>query len=146
MAKYTKRLLIRRRTPQDELTFGELSLGTSRITYTMEPGNKDVSHPRVNPGFYVMEPHGWNVTEGTKYKDTWALIGKGVSHFPEPGIARSAILMHHGNLDSNTLGCILQGMAIGELLGKPALLQSDKAMDRLRELIGNNYAWLEIEE
>jgi hypothetical protein len=79
-----------------------------------------------------------------RFRQTWALVGRDVSHFPEPGVARSAVLLHAGNVDEQTRGCILVGMRRGEINGEPAVLDSRAAMDALRDLIGNDPFGLSI--
>ncbi len=129
------RLTLLRDKPEAERTFGVLMHGQLVLCQTMEPGDEDTMAPRVAPGWYRCEPHGWGA-EAVRYKQTWALVGHDVSHFPEPGVKRSAVLLHAGNLDEHTRGCILVGMRRGELNGEPALLDSRVAMDALRDLIG----------
>jgi hypothetical protein len=60
-----------------------------------------------------------------------------------PEGARSAIEMHPGNWTTDSLGCILVGLSLGELLNpktgrlEPAVLESQDAMTKLRALLGN---------
>lgn len=131
------RLTLLREKPQDERTMGVLLHGQLVLCQTMEPGEKDVAAPRVAPGWYRCEPHGWG-PEAVRFRQTWALVGHDVSHWPEPGIARSAVLLHAGNTDEQTLGCILVGKRRGAINGEAAVLDSRAAMDELRDLIGNN--------
>jgi hypothetical protein len=57
----------------------------------------------VPAGFYYLEPH-----NGTKYQDTWALIGAEVSHQAE-GLARSACVLHWSPSGAGLEGCISAG-------------------------------------
>jgi len=139
-----KRLLLKRDAPGPDRTMGALFCGTNWLADTMEPGDADTTHPRVEPGFYLLEPHGWEPASVLKHKRTWALVGRDVSHQPEAGCSRSAVLFHEGNLDEHTLGCILVGLSRGVLAGEPAVLRSREAMTKLRDLIGPNMADLVI--
>lgn len=135
------RFTLVREEPEAERTFGRLfmlrSNGASEIVCeTLEPGDADVKAPRVPPGFYLLEPHGWAPDSVVRFRQTWALVGHDVSHFPEPGVRRSAILFHAGNRDRDTRGCILVGMTRGVVGGEPGVLDSRVAMERLRDLIG----------
>lgn len=141
-----KRLTLIREAPGPDRTFGALMYGTSFRAYTMEPGTADVGAPRVSPGWYILDPHGWAPDATVRFRQTWALVGADVSHYPEPGVARSAVLIHAGNRDEQTLGCILVGMSRGTLGGEPAVLDSKAAMDALRDLLGNDRAGLTIIE
>lgn len=132
-----KSLTLLRDRPGPERTMGVLMNGQMILCQTMEPGDADTKAPRVPPGWYRCEPHGWG-SEAVRFRQTWALVGQTVSHLPEPGVPRSAVLIHPGNRDEQTRGCILVGMRRGELGGEPAVLDSRVAMDALRDLIGNN--------
>lgn len=136
------RLTLLRDAPGPDRTFGVLMNGQMALCQTMEPGDADVRADgvpmRVKPGWYRCESHGWG-PEAVRFKQTWALVGHDVSHFPEPGVARSAVLIHDGTRDEHTIGCILVGTRRGVSRGEPALLEDveGEAMNKLRNLIGN---------
>ena len=48
---------------------------------------------------------------------------------------RSGIIFHKGNVEEDTEGCILLGMEIGTIEGRPAVMQSKTAMERFRNLM-----------
>ena len=73
---------------------------------------------------YVCEPF-----SGARYKNVWQVQGV-------PG--RSAILIHHGNTESDTNGCILLGMGTGQINGHPAVIDSRKAVEYFRSILGTN--------
>lgn len=141
-----KRLTLIREGIEAERTHGTLFIGSSFLAYTMEPGSGDTEHPRVAPGFYLCECHGWEPDSPVRFRQTWALVGHDLSHQPEPGVPRSAILFHAGNVDEHTQGCILVGMHRGMMNGEPAVHESRMAMDRMRDLIGHDAFYLTIME
>ncbi len=129
-----------RRWFDPDRTLGELWIhGGEFIAFTLEPGWSDTAYPSVEVGEYRLDPH-----TGPKFKDTWALVGEGVSHYPTPGVPRSAVLFHAGNTDDETHGCILLGSAIGRIRGETAVIHSQEAMSALRRVIGKQSAVLTI--
>ena len=141
-----KRLILLREKPEVDRTQGVLHWGSRFVAFTMEPGTADTDAPRVAPGWYMCEPHGWDPGSAVRYKETYALVGHDVSHYPEAGVARSAILIHAGNVDDHTRGCILLGLRRGELSGEPAVLDSKAALEALRDLVGKNSFGLSVVE
>lgn len=144
------RLTLKRDRIEDERSMGVLfnSKNHAWVAETMEPGDADVKAPRLPPGFYHCVPHGWEPKTNLRFKQTWALVGANVSAQPEYGVPRSAVLFHDGTRDEHTLGCILTGSSRGVSKGEPALLENvnGEAMERLRDLIGNNDFYLTIVE
>ncbi len=61
-----------------------------------------------------------------------------------PVEGRSGILIHKGNLVSHSLGCLILGFSVGKLNGKPAVLNSAKALRLLNEITGKQSFNLEI--
>ena len=59
---------------------------------------------------------------------------------------RSGILFHAGNRVEHTLGCLLPGMRRASLGGRPAVLDSQRAMRKLRAEIGRESFRLMIYE
>lgn len=74
---------------------------------------------------------------GTKFKDVWQLMG-----VPE----RSYILIHHGNFERDTSGCILVGMEAGYINEEIAIKQSREAMELLKDILGKKAFVLQIKE
>lgn len=60
---------------------------------------------------------------------------------------RSEILIHKGNYNYNTLGCILPGLSVADINGDglPDVTQSAKAMKRLYEILPDEFQ-IEITE
>ena len=91
--------------------------------FTLEnPLRETDKDSRIPPGNYLCVPY-----DGAIHKKVYLL--KNV-----PG--RSAILLHTGNFESETEGCILLGDEIGMFSGEPAIMDSKKAFERFRKLIG----------
>lgn len=91
-------------------TLGYLEAGELRLV-TLEPpwrGNAP-GVSCVPPGEYRLEAH---LSERWPL-GTWALVGGTVSHFPEAGKARSAVLFHPANRADELRGCIAVGRRFG---------------------------------
>lgn len=87
----------------------------------------------VPAGFYYLEPH-----HGTKYQDTYALIGEYVSHEEEPGVPRYACVAHNARTGEHLQGCFAVGEEIH--LAWPANLPPvaslhDPVVDELLEIL-----------
>jgi hypothetical protein len=76
----------------------------------------------IPEGEYIVEPF-----DSELHPNTWRLM-----NVPD----RSAILIHIGNRERDTEGCILPGMSYGELKDEPAVLNSAKAMKTLEYRVG----------
>lgn len=68
--------------------------------------------------------------DSVAHPHTWELLNV-------PG--RTGILIHNGNTDNDSLGCIIVGMSEGELDGKPAVLSSVSCLDMLRGVLPDNF-------
>lgn len=80
--------------------------------------NNRVGESCIPAGTYRFRLH-----ESPKYG--WTVLGVGI-----PG--RSLILIHWGNTEIDTKGCILVGREFGRLVDKPAVLESRAAFEALR--------------
>lgn len=60
--------------------------------------------------------------------------------------SRDAILIHAGNTVDDIQGCILLGLSAGQIKGKPAVLESRKAIDVLHRLTKKQGFMLAITE
>lgn len=139
------RFVLQREPAQDERTMGTWSLDGARWFYTIEPGDADIEFPRIGPGLYRARPWEWRPGSAARFPRTWVLEGPGVSFTKRRGF-RWPILVHWGNLDENTKGCIVIGLARGMLKGEPAVLDSVRAVDRLRRVVGPREFEIEIKE
>lgn len=99
--------------------------------FTLENPQRATSEDSLIPaGTYTCKPF-----SGVKYKDVYEVCNV-------PG--RTVILIHNGNFEKETLGCILVGLKGGSMQDQPAILDSRQALDKLRSLIGRNDFELEI--
>ena len=67
---------------------------------------------------------------GSKYKDVWEL---------QDVAGRSAILIHNGNIEEHTHGCILVGQRWGFIGDEEAVLASKNTLDKLRQILPNEF-------
>jgi len=118
---------------------GRATLGLLKIEgidhdpiFTLEnPLRTGPNDSRIPVGRYECIPY-----SGTKYKNVYLLRDV-------PG--RSAILIHWGNTEKDTEGCILVGLAAGIMGDDPAVLHSRPAFELFSKLIGPNEFLLKIE-
>lgn len=110
----------------------KVTLGMLRVTgiehppiYTLELpwlGNK-ANVSCIPVGRYKCGPH-----NSAKYKDVFAVRDV-------PG--RTGILIHAGNRTADIQGCILVGLAAGTMNSEPAVLESRRAIEALRFILGS---------
>jgi len=114
-------------------TFGILYDEDVPLCLTLEDPwkNNKKGESCIPVGWYDCVPH-----NGTRFKNTWKLENV-------PG--RSAIVIHAGNTQEDTRGCILVGRKIGSLEDGPAILESRAAMSFLRDYLSVTFN-LEIKE
>ena len=99
--------------------------------FTLEnPLRATLEDSAIPNGKYKCKPH-----SGTKYQNVWEVCNV-------PG--RSAILIHWGNTEKDTRGCILVGLEAGMLISDPAVKSSKLAVELLRKLIGAQGFELEV--
>ncbi|MDG3394294.1 DUF5675 family protein [Vibrio parahaemolyticus] len=112
--------------------FGEIWLDGEFYCYTIEREWLDnkACVSCIPVGEYELESHMW---KGQFL--TVALVGGTVSHYAEPGKARSTILMHWANTQSEIQGCIACGSRLGYVHGKWAVTSSKRTTKRLLDII-----------
>lgn len=119
----------------------EVTMGMIKIQGVDHPPIFTLENPYIDnkpyiscipPDSYVCEKF-----NGAKFKDVWQLMG-----VPD----RSYILIHHGNREADTSGCVLVGLGAGILNGEPAVLSSRDAMDLLRDILGRKSFILQIQQ
>jgi|SRR5271154_4615941 len=109
-------------------TMGEiLNPDGSHLCYTVErPWLNNASDQSCIPaGTYACVPH-----NSPDHPGTWELENV-------PG--RSAILIHNGNTEKDSLGCIIVGATQGTLNGFPAVLNSNTTLAMLRQTLPSNF-------
>lgn len=116
---------LQRLSQSDEGTFGALidPLGM-QLCVTCEPP-ADGDHPCIPTGVYIVIPH-----NSPAHPNTWE-----ISDVPN----RTAILIHNGNTDADTLGCVVVGTAFGWIGNQRAVLQSDAALAKLRNVLPSTF-------
>ncbi len=128
-----KKVVLQRAWSDKRATLGMLTIvGVEHDPFfTLEnPDRESVVDERIPHGTYRCVPY-----SGTKYRNVYQV--KDV-----PG--RSAILLHWGNVEKDTLGCILVGNVGGMLGVDPAVLNSKTAFEKFRQLIGDEEFELEL--
>lgn len=145
MAASGYRFTVLRDRPDRDRTMGRWLLGDRVWFHTIEPGESDLDFPRIGPGLYRARPWEWRSGSAARFPRTWVLEGPRVSFTKRAGF-RWPILVHWGNFDEETKGCIVIGMRRGMLRGEPVVLESVRAVNRLREIVGPRDFEIEIKE
>lgn len=127
------KVILQRSAYSEDGVFGILSRDGIPLCLTCEDPwlDNQTNISCIPHGIYKVVPHNTN-----KYSDVWRL---------ENVLDRSGILIHAGNTEDDTHGCILVGKTIGSLGGKPAVLSSVAALNYLRSILPDNFI-LEIKE
>jgi len=120
-----KQLILQRAWSDNRATLGMLSIldHDHDPIFTLEnPLRKTHVDSRIPCGEYECEPY-----SGTKFKDVYIL-----KNVPK----RSYILIHWGNFEKDTEGCILLGLGSGMLEGEPSVSSSKAAFKKFRNIVG----------
>lgn len=116
---------LQRQSQSAEGTFGILyDPSGTQLCVTCEPP-PDVGHPCIPEGIYQCIPH-----NGAHWKNVWEITDV-------PG--RTAILIHAGNYEGNTEGCVCVGTNFGWIGTKQAVMESLNALNKLRSMLPNNF-------
>jgi len=120
-------IVLKRIAENEHGTFGVLIKDNIPLCVTLE----DIwayNKPNISCipiGDYKVEKY-----SGTKYKDVWI-----VKNVPN----RSYILIHSGNLDDDTEGCLLCAQHYGKLGKDFGILESKKVFDMLRKELPDKF-------
>lgn len=117
-------ITLQRMNEEHGCTLGVLSNSEGVICYTLEnpwlDNRRNVSC--IPEGEYECKPY-----SSAKYHNVWEL--QNVQD-------RSKILIHAGNFEEDTRGCILIGRAIADYNGKKMITNSRHTLEKLRDIIG----------
>ena len=93
----------------DHGALGVLLLDNEIFCFTLEPDVNERGKLYIVQGIYHCQRF-----HGTKWPDTFEIIVPG----------HTAVLFHSGNVEADTLGCVLLGATTGKLKGNRAVLNS----------------------
>jgi hypothetical protein len=106
-----------------EGALGSMFLNFAYFCETLQPDADEPKRFHIPPGVYRCKRF-----HGAKYKDTFEIVVKG----------HTALLFHAGNIEEDSLGCILLGSTRGKLGKDRAVLNSGntfkKFMARLEDV------------
>ena len=116
----TQTVYLRRDHYADDGTFGVLVMNGETLACTCELPWRDnePDNSCIPEGTYGVQPH-----NSADHPGTWEVIG-----VPD----RAGILIHDGNTEADTKGCILVGDSFGQVAGKDAVMNSKKTLEALR--------------
>ena len=109
-----KQFFLKRVSNTDHGVFGVLMEGAIPFAVTLEPPWRD---NKVNESCIPPDKYRCERVQSPRFGMTFEVIGVE---------GRTNILFHKGNIEENTLGCILVGEQFETLNGKPAILKSGK--------------------
>lgn len=121
-----KKVLLQRSWQDKRCTLGMLTVLEHEHDpiFTLEnPCRNGGEDDRIPAGVYECSPF-----SGTKYQGVYEI--KDV-----PG--RTAILIHWGNFERDTLGCVLVGNGAGMMTREPAVAASRACFNRLKAILGD---------
>lgn len=121
-----KTVVLQRAWADERATLGMLSImgEPHDPIFTLEnPLRTTVIDNRIPAGQYICAPY-----SGTIHKDVYI-----IQNIP----GRTAILIHPGNTEKDTEGCVLVGLSASCENNEPVIEGSRKAMEYFREIIGN---------
>ena len=126
-----------KREPQEDCTYGELTLPSGTVLQTLERPWKDNEAfvSCIPDGVYEVQPY-----NAPSHGDVYILSGGTVSHFPDNVAKRTGILIHPANTVQQLAGCI----ALGTERTKTGIAKSKKSQEIFQKEVQNNPAMLFI--
>ena len=121
-------LKLKREIISNKAVLGSLILDSNEICKTLEnPWLNNQPHISCIPaGKYIAIKY-----SSEKYPDVWEL---------QDVVGRSKILIHMGNLEKHTEGCILVGASWGFLEEELAVLNSVATLNRLKKILDSTFS------
>ena len=121
------KVILHRVLSSDKGTFGVLIYQNKPICVTCEdPWNDNKPNISCIPfGAYTVKPH-----SSVKYPNVWEITGVK---------DRSAILIHNGNSNKDTNGCVLVGEYFTDFSGNLGIANSRLTLDRLSKLLPKEF-------
>lgn len=115
-------ITLKRKDYNADGTFGELYFRGKLVAVTCEPEWRDNGPNSCIPvGQYTFEAY-----TSEKFPQVWQIMD-----VPD----RDKILLHAGNVEDNSRGCVLCGELLGFLDGKHAVLNSKVTLAKLRGIL-----------
>lgn len=121
------KVVLHRNENTDDGVFGVLSVDGKPVCVTLEEKwrNNIKQNSCIPAGSYTVSKY-----SGTKYQDVWI-----VENVP----GRDAILIHWGNTNDNTAGCILAGQYFADFGPKRGVANSRATIEMLRKVLPNKF-------
>jgi len=121
------KITLKRISTNDHGTFGVLLIDGLPVCVTLEETwlNNLPRESCIPDGDYIVKSY-----SGTKYKNVWQVYG-----VPN----RSAILIHWGNTERNTAGCILMGRYYAQFGDRRGVAESVKTIEMLRSILPDKF-------
>lgn len=101
---------------------GVMLIDSVIFCFTLEPDRNERSKLYIPRGVYHCQRF-----RGTKWPNTFEIVVPG----------HTAVLFHSGNVEADTLGCVLLGATVGKLRGNRAVLNSGETFKNFLSLTEN---------
>lgn len=122
-----KTVILQRCFSNELATLGALQIEYQKHDpiFTLENPKRETDHDSlIDAGTYICKKF-----SGAKYQNVFE-----VTNVPR----RTSILLHWGNFEKDTQGCILLGLQAGSMNDAPCIMQSRNAFELFRKLINDD--------